>query len=280
MVVGIGDGRVITSIATEPLHAGLAELVGARGGGGYRRALETALPGEREAGAPLYYLLHDVAGCSLIAGFARSRYLDGPADKSRQQKPRTVIPVQKYPYPAVERVCAGLGPATVSFHDHARDGAMTYNLTPTVEVADPDDPWSWHEIEPAPAVCMRRRRRVDVLPSDGQILVDAMFRDACWDRDGTQESLHEYSLEASVDPVTMVLTDITARARSLPFPDCQSAVGYVDKLVGTPMSELRSQVNKILVGAECCTHLNDMLRALAEVPVLVDSLPSRPSGSD
>jgi hypothetical protein len=27
-----------------------------------------------------------------------------------------------------------------------------------------------------------------------------------------------------------------------------------------------------LTGIECCTHLNDALRALAEVPVLLDAL--------
>jgi hypothetical protein len=271
VVVGVGDGRQLTSITVSPDRPAAGELVGARGGGGYRKALDSALPGELEAGTPLYYLLDDVAGCTLIAGFAWSRHGDW-LGSGRNLPPGGPGPSR--PFPATSRVCAGLGPGSVSFVRMERDGNMGHNLTPAVEVADPDDAWSWHDIDPAPLVCMRRRRRVDVVRSIGDIQVEAMFRDACWDPDGTEESLHEYSLEATVDPSSMVLTSISARPRSLPFPDCQSAGGYVDKLVGTPMSALRRQVTKILVGAECCTHLNDMLRALAEVPVLVGYLPT------
>ncbi|HEY3941946.1 MAG TPA: DUF2889 domain-containing protein [Acidimicrobiales bacterium] len=263
MTVGVAEGRLIRSLVTDPGRPTLAGLVGARGGGGYRKALDVALPGERSAGTPLYYLLDDVAGCTLIAGFAWTRHgrSIGPGHTGQGGPVNRRLPV-------AGRVCAGLGPGSISFVRLERDGEMGHNLTPAVEVAEPTDPWSWHAIEPAPAVCMRRRRRVDVAAIGDQIRVDAMFRDACWDPDGTEESLHEYSLEATVDAATMVLSDIAVRARSLPFPDCQSAGSYVNKLVGTPMAELRTKVIEILAGPECCTHLNDMLRALAEVPVL------------
>jgi hypothetical protein len=99
-----------------------------------------------------------------------------------------------------------------------------------------------------------------------------MFRDACWDPEGTELSLHEYSLEATVDRKTMTLASIAAQPRSLPFPECQFAGGYVGKLVGLPVAELRTSVIRTLVGEECCTHLNDALRALAEIGVLVDAL--------
>ena len=43
-------------------------------------------------------------------------------------------------------------------------------------------------------------------------------------------------------------------------------------LTGYPLAGLRRSVLDTLTGIECCTHLNDALRALAEVPVLLDEL--------
>ena len=37
---------------------------------------------------------------------------------------------------------------------------------------------------------------------------------------------------------------------------------------GTQLRALRSEVLKRLKSADCCTHLNDGLRSLAEVPIL------------
>ena len=39
------------------------------------------------------------------------------------------------------------------------------------------------------------------------------------------------------------------------------------------MRELRTEVLDRIQNTDCCTHLNDALRALAEVPVLAASLP-------
>ena len=44
---------------------------------------------------------------------------------------------------------------------------------------------------------------------------------------------------------------------------------------GTRIADLRTTVLATLTGIECCTHLNDALRALAEVPVLLDALALR-----
>ena len=45
-----------------------------------------------------------------------------------------------------------------------------------------------------------------------------------------------------------------------------------DVLLDTPLPELRDKVLAELKGTAGCTHLNDALRALAEVPVLVQHL--------
>jgi hypothetical protein len=41
---------------------------------------------------------------------------------------------------------------------------------------------------------------------------------------------------------------------------------------GAPLRDLREVVLTRLRGTDCCTHLNDMLRDLAEVPVLMAAL--------
>jgi hypothetical protein len=69
-----------------------------------------------------------------------------------------------------------------------------------------------------------------------------------------------------------VLTSVWADPRILPYAECPLAAPNVDRLVGTPLAELREVVLERLKGVAGCTHLNDALRALAEVPRLVASL--------
>jgi hypothetical protein len=48
--------------------------------------------------------------------------------------------------------------------------------------------------------------------------------------------------------------------------------GPIAALTGLPMSELRPAVIERLRGPLGCTHLNDMLRSLADVPGLASQL--------
>ena len=70
MHVLIGPSRTVNSIEVEPHRDGIGQLVGTQGGSYLRHAIDEALPCEREAATPLYLLLDDIAGTSLIAGFA------------------------------------------------------------------------------------------------------------------------------------------------------------------------------------------------------------------
>jgi hypothetical protein len=115
---------------------------------------------------------------------------------------------------------------------------------------------------------MRRHRRVDVWQEGGALVVDAFFRDSCWDPDGSQNALHEYTVEATVDAATHTLMSVRARPRVLPFAECQWAAPHVDHLIGMPVAGFRTSVQETLTELQCCTHLNDMLRCLAEVPQL------------
>jgi hypothetical protein len=68
------------------------------------------------------------------------------------------------------------------------------------------------------------------------------------------------------------LRAVTPVPRVLPYSECPLAVRHVPALAGLPLSELRTAVLERLRGPRGCTHLNDMLRALADVPGLVARL--------
>ena len=54
----------------------------------------------------------------------------------------------------------------------------------------------------------------------------------------------------------------------LPFPECQWAPEHVVLLIGQPVRSFRTDVQTTLTELQACTHLNDMLRCLTEVPAL------------
>jgi len=62
---------------------------------------------------------------------------------------------------------------------------------------------------------------------------------------------------------------LAVTANVLPFPECPSVVQQVQDLVGLDVTGLRAGVQRELPGILGCTHLNDMLRGLSDVPALV-----------
>jgi hypothetical protein len=119
---------------------------------------------------------------------------------------------------------------------------------------------------------MRRHRRIDVWREGDLLRIDAFFRDACWEPDGSQIALHEYTVDASVDAAALTLVSVAATPRVLPFPECQWAAPHAAVLAGMPVSGFRTSVQEALTELRACTHLNDMLRCLAEVPALARAL--------
>ena len=85
--------------------------------------------------------------------------------------------------------------------------------------------------------------------------------------------LHEYLVHGTVDPDGLTVTSIEAEALVLPWQECPRALASAERIVGWPVAELRARVRAELVGTSTCTHLNDTLRALADLSVLADLLP-------
>jgi hypothetical protein len=258
--------RVIESIRVTPTRDGIEGLVGARGGSQLRGAIDEVLPGERAAGTPLHLLLDDLAGCTLIAGFVWTRFMpelvrarttDGEEHRRR-----------------MEGVCIGFSPGSSSLSVNRETlGDYTQVVTSLVH---PEEPEGWHDFPESPEMSMRRARRIDVWRERsgiGDVIrVDSSFQDSSGDPEFGRVAVHEYGLEAVIDAASGALTSVTADPRVLPFLECPGAVDNITRLVGLPVRELRSAVPELLGRTNGCTHLNDALRALAEVPILADQL--------
>ena len=264
--VGAALDRTIEDVAAVPPRPHLDGLVGTRGGGRLRGRLAEVVPEEIAAGTPLAQLLDDLAGATLIAGFAFRQWTsDWMPSKPGARAPRR----------RMEGICAGFRPGSSALD---ADGASRdiHDVRAVRPLADPADPVGWHELKDISEVSMRRARRIDVrLDDDGLLRVDSMFQDSSTVPAGGRVAVHEYRLEAVVDPTTGTLLSATADPRVLPYLECPTAVTTVDRLAGTPVTELRTVVLERLKGTLGCTHLNDALRALAEVPRL--ARPLRPA---
>ena len=267
MLVTIGANRTVESVETVPHRDGIDQLVGTQGGSYLRSAIETALPGEREAATPLHLLLDDIAGTSLIGGLrlvalaARGDAEHEPADARgvrAAQGTHHLLGATPRRLGA-DRARARRGPGVT------RSGSPATSRWPTIRSRGTSSP---SVLRCACAVIVGSTSD----PRDDTLFIDAFFRDSCWEPDGTEMALHEYTVVSEVDAATHTLRAVRATPHVLPFPECQWAAPHVDQLVGMPVDGFRTSVQETLTELQCCTHLNDMLRCLAEVPALAAAL--------
>ena len=259
-----GPGRDIQRIVADPGAEGLERLVGRHAGGGLRSAIAEELPGELARGTALHLLLDDLAGSTLISGFVFVRWMD--------EIPEMRERLAKVPPRSMVDICAGFRDGSSAL---ASDGSIVHdqNTARPGPLSDPDDPLGWHALDDPPLPAMRRARRIDVWDNGGVLEIDAMFRDSAWDPDGTEIVVHEYQLLGQADRASGLLRSIVAVPRVLPYAECPGAAPNASRLAGTGLRAMRTEVLARLRAADCCTHLNDGLRSLAEVPVLAASLP-------
>ena len=258
--------REIVAIEIDPAQTGAAQLVGARAGSQLRTALAEALPDERAGGTPLYLLLDDIAGSSLVAPWAWSRW-----EENWYNQMGTDYEL-RHRRQAMEGVCIGFSPG---FSSLVLDSTAIVPRSREVAQLDAvDDPLAWHAFPRGEGASLRRARRIDLWRDRDLIRVDAHFQDSARLPSGGREAVHEYLLSATVDAAAMMLCDVTADPRILPFVECPAAILNIRRLVGTPLASLRQTVLSELARTEGCTHLNDMLRSLAEVPQLALRLPA------
>lgn len=267
MTADIGADRTILAIESLPPRENIGSLVGVRGGGKLRQVLNEVLPDEQRKGSPLYLLVDDISGTSLIAGWAWSRWPD--YDYRTEEDMRRVEEMRA----KMEGVCIGFRPGSSALTTEV-GSSQHHRTSPVVPLQHPEDPDGWHDLTVHSEVSMRRARRIDVW-AEGEIQVEVAFQDSASAPEGGRIAVHEYSLQVSADPHSLVITSIQARPHVLPYPECPAAIGNVSRIQGKPLAELRALVLEELPRVHGCTHLNDAMRSMAEVPALLEALRQR-----
>jgi Protein of unknown function (DUF2889) len=276
-----GATHRLAAIETTPEVPELRALLGALVGPGFRRLVDEAVPEEREAGTLLYLLLDDLPGAALVSGYALQRAGAFDEDDTTPER-RAAMSAE---FLSRDDLCAGWAHDATMMVAVRATGNIPVPMGPPAPVLEhPDDPWSWHAMAPMTPNGMRRRRRLDVLaPSapGGHHRLDVHFRDSHADEDVVETVVHEYTVTGTVDGEAGRIAEVAARAHVLPWMECPGALASADRVAGMPLTELRPWVRRELKGVGTCTHLNDTLRSLADVAVLLPdtTLPGTQSSS-
>lgn len=264
-VATVSPDRTLRSLECEPSRAAAQGLAGTRIGGQFRKGLLEVMQQEHEAASPLYLVLDDLPGASLVSAWAWSRW----PSQEHNDHPQRFVELRRRILSNMEGVCLGFKAGSTSLQDVQ---GTILNAMAVPSLVAPQDPEGWHELPSPSGVALRRARRIDVWLDGDRVQVDAMFQDSGTTPEGHRAAVHEYSLRATMGRDNGVLEALSATPHVLPYPECPSAVANIQTLVGTPMHLLRQTVLQHLAGTAGCTHLNDALRSLADVPALAQKL--------
>jgi len=262
----------LLEITSDPEVPALARLVGTTVGPGFRARAVTIGGDEHARRTPLNLLLDDLPGASLVSGYALLRGdLQGPsADSGAPEGARRYLE-------AKSDMCAGwASDATIMVTIRARGVSPTPLGPPAPTIERGDDAEAWHRMEALTPLAMRRRRRVDVTApaaAGAPVEVEAFFRDSHVDDEGVETVVHEYTVTATVDPISMTVLDASAALGVLPWMECPGALASAGRVAGMAVTELRRDIRETFVGTSTCTHLNDTLRGLEDVAALIEHLP-------
>jgi hypothetical protein len=278
-IIDYADAQRVTAISSNPTIPDLEQLVGRSASTGFRAAIDAAVAGHDIVGRVVYQLLDDLPVATLISGYAPQHAMAqaGTWADERKRKPMHRSAPEGLAMLQQADLCAGWKAGGTIMQGFAEGNPPVVTGPDAPSLDDVDDQWAWHELPgPLPVHGMRRRRRIDVLPvGDAVWSVDAHFRDSYRDEEG-ETVVHEYTVVAHVDGATQVVLDAEATPRVLPWFECPEAAASAGRLAGRSLDSLRSGVRAEFLGATTCTHLNDMLRALADVGVLAAQL-ARPA---
>jgi Protein of unknown function (DUF2889) len=259
--------REILSIAVSPDRPQAQQLIGVRGGGQSRAALAEIMAEERINGSPLYLILDDFAGASLVSGWVWSRWVNDWAEQMANPEARTKMGQKG----SMEGVCTGFSPGSSAFLSESPSGISDQSSTVVPSLVHPDDPDGWHSVATQEGVGMRRARRIDVWYEGDDLAIDVGFQDSGTQPDSTDRiAIHEYHVQAKTRDG--VLAELKVDPRILPYQECPGAVAHAQRVLGTPLTDMRAQVLSTLPGILGCTHLNDVLRSMAEIPAVAAHL--------
>lgn len=253
IAIGTDVGYKLTHASCEPGQQIIERLLGRVVGPGFRSALSEAMDDSISNLHPAYLLMDELPVAALISGYI-SLYLRSTGGRGKNNGgPK-------------EDICAGWISSGEMIQSIRKTGQIPTPMGPPAPVLEPtEDPQSWHSMPALKIGAMRRRRLLDVSGSR----VFAMFRDTFIAPDtGVETVLHEYEINAEYDFNANRFTKCVAIPHVLPWPECPGAVASAGRVVGKSAAELRDYVRKEFNGTSTCTHLNDLLRSLADVETL------------
>jgi hypothetical protein len=276
VVVDFLDAVSVATIETDPEIEGLQQVIGRAAATGFRAAVDAAIELPRWRGRVVYQLLDDIPVATLVSGYAVG--FVGELDATDPDDARPWRRAEGMAELQVADLCAGFqagGTIMTARAEGNRSGGahVTGPVTPSVE--RPDDPWAFHEIDPLPPDGMRRRRRIDVQRATDQpdrVAFEAHFRDSHMGEDGYETTIHEYIVTGTVDMTARRFVEAEAVPHVLPWWECPQAAASAARLAGRDLAGLRPAVRTEFLGPTTCTHLNDTLRALEDIPALVAHL--------
>ena len=244
---------VVTAIELDAVDLDAEALLGVSVSTGFRRSLQRAVPAERRAGLQ-YRLLHDLPGATMVSQSV-------PIHAGHKLfEPRDLM--------VLADVCQGWRSGAHQMNE-VRTGRAPQPYGPVPgDLDDGSDPLAWHAVEFPPGDTFRRSRRIDVWRDGDELRIDLHYRDAYRPVARPAMVIHEYSVRGRADAESLQIREMTTEAHALPWSDCNSVVSSTDELVGVRLGECDASVRTRLAGTAGCTHLNDSLRELDEVPAL------------
>ena len=254
--------REILEIELSPAHPRAQELVGVRAGGASRRAIAEALGDLR--GTPTFQVLDDFAGASLVAGWIWSQWRGDWASGPQRGAQQSTAGRKG----AMLDICTGFAAGGSAFKADGTPDNVNQSFTEVGPLEHPDDAAGWHPMPHQEGPRKRRARRIDLWLQNDLIMVDAGFQDSGSNPAGGRTAIHEYRLYAEIDPATSRLVALQALPLILPYRECPGASVKATRLIGSDVREFRDSVVEVLPSTLGCTHLNDVLRALSDVPEL------------
>jgi hypothetical protein len=256
------DGGTIARFDTDGTAFDASVFVGHPLRQGFRRRAREVYVDD---GGTFGLLLDDISGAMVAAGYVHAMGWD--EEPSPGAAPTGPPPGSKERQLLQADLCSGWRSDGAMMTMLRAGQPMQFNpVAPVASLPDGADGWP---TRPIPTPGLRRHRRIDVAPVGEQWRVDAWFRDTYRNPAGEHGALHEYTVDMVVDARDHTVVDVRATPHALPWDECPAAADAVHHLLGMPVDDLRATVQKTIVGIECCTHLNNELRELADLPAMV-----------
>ncbi len=248
--------RVIDDIASDPPDVRLAQLVGARVGPGFRSTVGKLFPDEVRRASLLHLLLDDWVGAALVSGYAVQH---AAINLGIEEK----LPAGTADHMA--GICAGFAEDASLVPYAKRNGTIPSVHGP---VAPPLDAEGMHDVEELGPHGMRRFRRLDLGPGDDfERALPRLARRWRRCRDD-RARVHGHRLrrpERREPSPRSPRTWLCCHGRNAQAP---SEAPHASR--GMTLSELRARIRNEFVGTSTCTHLNDTLRAVADLDALLE----------